>query len=213
MLRATVGDMLHSTRIGKRYCVPSPYPAHGISKDPQLCSFGPCTTSSSPHQLIPSLQVWMSFLHESGLEPHLLQNLAITSAVPGRVQFTLPIEAHHTNRLSILHGGTISSMVDLGGSLAVASRGLYATGLSTDLNVTFLSSGGKTGEIITGDVTCDKFGKTLAFTSIVFRNAAGETFARGSHTKYVQRSWANERNMVDEIKKEAAEGAGAGVSA
>lgn len=38
------------------------------------------------------------------------------------------------NRLGILHGGTIASMVDLGGSLAVASTGLYATGVSTDLN-------------------------------------------------------------------------------
>lgn len=34
--------------------------------------------------------------------------------------------------------------VDLGGSLAVASRGLYATGVSTDLNgaYTLLNSGG-----------------------------------------------------------------------
>jgi acyl-coenzyme A thioesterase 13 len=40
------------------------------------------------------------------------------------------------NRLNILHGGTIASMVDLGGSLAVASRGLFATGVSTDLNGT-----------------------------------------------------------------------------
>lgn len=38
------------------------------------------------------------------------------------------------NRLNILHGGTIASMVDLGGSLAVASTGLYSTGVSTDLN-------------------------------------------------------------------------------
>lgn len=66
-------------------------------------------------------------------------------------------------------------MVDLGGSLAVASRGLFATGVSTDLNgivpqsptsyliavdvessvltfcqskVTYLNSGGKIGDII-----------------------------------------------------------------
>jgi acyl-coenzyme A thioesterase 13 len=61
-------------------------------------------------------------------------------------------------------------MVDLGGSLAVASRGLFATGVSTDLNgttvvlffiiqnckytdfnirvVTYLSSGGKIGDKI-----------------------------------------------------------------
>ncbi|CAD0013595.1 unnamed protein product [Aureobasidium pullulans] len=57
-------------------------------------------------------------------------------------------------------------MVDLGGSLAVASRGLFATGVSTDLNgmysyqwgvmgyadqggvVTYLNSGGKIGDLI-----------------------------------------------------------------
>lgn len=47
-------------------------------------------------------------------------------------------------------------MVDLGGSLAVASRGLFATGVSTDLNVTYLNSGGKIGDIIRAEVTCDK---------------------------------------------------------
>lgn len=47
-------------------------------------------------------------------------------------------------------------MVDLGGSLAVASRGLFATGVSTDLNVTYLSSGGKIGDLIRAEVSCDK---------------------------------------------------------
>ena len=47
-------------------------------------------------------------------------------------------------------------MVDLGGSLAVASMGLYATGVSTDLNVTYLSGGGKVGETIKATATCDK---------------------------------------------------------
>lgn len=47
-------------------------------------------------------------------------------------------------------------MVDLGGSLAVASRGLFATGVSTDLNVTYLSSGGQIGDLIKAEVTCDK---------------------------------------------------------
>lgn len=65
-------------------------------------------------------------------------------------------------------------MVDLGGSLAVASRGLFATGVSTDLSgelehrinpidtftntaiVTYLNSGGKIGDTIRAEVTCDK---------------------------------------------------------
>jgi len=82
--------------------------------------------------------------------------LRITAASPGKVNFELPIEKHHVNRLDILHGGTIASMVDTSGSLVLASRGLYSTGVSTDLNVTYLNSGGKVGDTIRGEAVCDK---------------------------------------------------------
>ncbi|TVY27328.1 putative esterase [Lachnellula hyalina] len=101
--------------------------------------------------------VLKSFQVESGLEPRLFgENLRVTAAEPGRVEFELDILKEHTNRLSIIHGGTIASMVDLGGSLAVASRGLYATGVSTDLNVTYLNSGGQVGDVLKAIVKCDK---------------------------------------------------------
>ncbi|KAL4932295.1 PaaI family thioesterase [Aspergillus undulatus] len=145
--------------------------------------------------------VWESFRATSGLEPRLLDNLRVTAARPGTVNFELDIEKQHTNRLSILHGGTIASMVDLGGSLAVASRGLYATGVSTDLNVTYLSSGGKVGDKILAEATCDKFGKTLAYTSIRFMNPKGDVFARGSHTKYVALAWKDPQNIVEELNE------------
>ncbi|KAI1204186.1 uncharacterized protein F4807DRAFT_448500, partial [Annulohypoxylon truncatum] len=100
-------------------------------------------------------------------------------------------------------------MVDLGGSLAVASMGLYATGVSTDLNVTYLSSGGQVGDKLSGTAICDLseyitsprsklrkktsyvsiVGRRLAYTSITFKNAKGELTARGSHTKYVANAW------------------------
>ncbi|GIK07877.1 hypothetical protein Aspvir_003547 [Aspergillus viridinutans] len=130
----------------------------------------------------------------------LLDNLRVTAARPGTVNFELDIQKEHTNRLSILHGGTIASMVDLGGSLAVASRGLFATGVSTDLNVTYLSSGGKVGDKIQAEVTCDKFGKTLAYTNIKFMNSKGEVFARGSHTKYIALGWKDPKNIVEELE-------------
>lgn len=47
-------------------------------------------------------------------------------------------------------------MVDTSGSLALASRGLYSTGVSTDLSVTYLNAGGKVGDLIKGEVICDK---------------------------------------------------------
>jgi len=143
--------------------------------------------------------VWESFRATSGLEARLLDSLKVTSASPGKVQFELLLEKQHTNRLNILHGGTIASMVDLGGSLAVASRGLFTTGVSTDLNVTYLSSGGVVGQTISGEASCDKIGKTLAFTSIHFKNDKGETFARGSHTKYIAMGWKDPNNITDEL--------------
>ncbi|KAJ9492813.1 hypothetical protein VN97_g400 [Penicillium thymicola] len=145
--------------------------------------------------------VWESFRATSGLEPRLLNNLRVTAARPGVVNFELDIQKQHTNRLNILHGGTIASMVDLGGSLAVASRGLFATGVSTDLNVTYLNSGGKVGDRILAEVTCDKFGKTLAFTNIKFTDPNGHIVARGSHTKYVTQAWKDPNNIVEEMNK------------
>ncbi|KAA6412777.1 MAG: _thioesterase family [Lasallia pustulata] len=143
--------------------------------------------------------VWESFRANSGLEPRLLGGLRVTAAKPGTVNFELDVRKEHTNRLGILHGGTIASMVDLGGSLAVASRGLFATGVSTDLSVTYLNAGGKIGDTLRAEVTCDKFGKTLAYTSIKFMNTKDQLVARGSHTKYVALAWKDPNNIVEEL--------------
>ncbi|RDL41888.1 Acyl-coenzyme A thioesteras-like protein 13 [Venustampulla echinocandica] len=144
--------------------------------------------------------VLKSFQAESGLEPRLFgENIRVTAAEPGRVEFELDLRKEHMNRLSIVHGGTIASMVDLGGSLAVASRGLFATGVSTDLNVTYLSAGGQVGDVLKAVVKCDKFGKSLAYTSISFTNSKGEIAARGSHTKYVALAWKHPQNIVEEL--------------
>ncbi|KAI1003745.1 hypothetical protein K3495_g4463 [Podosphaera aphanis] len=130
--------------------------------------------------------VLRSFRTKPGLEARLFgENLRIAAAEPGRVAFELDIKEEHTNRLNTVHGGTIASLVDLGGSLAIASKGLYATGVSTDLNVTYLHPGGQPGDILLAEATCEKLGKTLAYTSIRFTNIYGKIVARGSHTKYV----------------------------
>ncbi|CAI4213449.1 unnamed protein product [Parascedosporium putredinis] len=109
----------------------------------------------------------------------------IKEAAAGKVTFELDIKKQHTNRLGTLHGGCIASMVDLGGSLAVASMGRFSTGVSTDINVSYLSVSGRVGDTVTGTATCEKIGKTLAYTMVQFWNSKGELAARGSHTKYV----------------------------
>ncbi|KAM0322534.1 hypothetical protein ACHAQA_009381 [Verticillium albo-atrum] len=139
--------------------------------------------------------VMISFSKDSGLEPRLLGNnpqFRITNATNGTVDFELDIQKEHTNRLKTIHGGTLASLVDLGGSLAVASTGRFATGVSTDLNVTYIAPGGIVGDRMTGTAICDKMGRTLAYTTVKFFNKKGELAARGSHTKYVAKTWENE---------------------
>ena len=80
-------------------------------------------------------------------------------------------------------GNLLYYLVDLGGSLAVASKGFFATGLTTDLNVTYMRSGGRVGDILRAEALCDRIGKKLAFTSIRFFDGKEELVAKGSHTK------------------------------
>jgi acyl-coenzyme A thioesterase 13 len=131
-------------------------------------------------------KVLRSFMVESGLEPALFGNrLHIQDATLGQVDFSLLIHNDNLNRLKILHGGTIASLVDLGGSLAVASTGRWATGVSTDINVSYLKSGGREGDTLRCLALCDKIGKSLAYTTVSLRNTSGDLVARGSHTKWV----------------------------
>ncbi|KEZ42187.1 hypothetical protein SAPIO_CDS6258 [Scedosporium apiospermum] len=142
------------------------------------------TTKLAPGPFVRA--VWRSFMVDSGLEGRLLgEHFRIKEAAAGKVTFELDIKRQHTNRLGTLHGGCIASMVDLGGSLAVASMGRFATGVSTDINVSYISVAGRVGDTVTGTATCEKIGKTLAYTMVHFWNSKGELAARGSHTKYV----------------------------
>jgi hypothetical protein len=56
--------------------------------------------------------------HENHQRGYLPLHTHITYSVPGKVTTQLQIEKHHTNRLEILHGGTIATMVDLGGYIS-----------------------------------------------------------------------------------------------
>ncbi|EFX00596.1 fungal specific transcription factor domain containing protein [Grosmannia clavigera kw1407] len=140
-----------------------------------------------------NVTVLKDFMKESGLEPQLFgSHLRVLHASPGKVDFELDIKQQHTNRLKIIHGGTIASMVDLAGSLAVASHGLFATGSCATL-------------------TAAAVGKTLAYTSITFHNQKGELAARGSHTKFIAKAWGKNEpyttdRALDEDDEDAAKG-------
>lgn len=81
--------------------------------------------------------------------------LDVYAARPGHVSARLPIGKHNVNRLGSVHGGLICTLVDTMGSLALASKGLYSTGVSTDIHTTFAKAAGRAGDevLVHGEVT------------------------------------------------------------
>ncbi|KAK9718725.1 hypothetical protein K7432_005297 [Basidiobolus ranarum] len=137
--------------------------------------------------------VWKNFLDAKGLDSFLLSNLKVVTADKGKVILDFPVRKEHLNRLESLHGGVMGTLVDIGGSLSIASMGMKATGVTTDLNVTCLSPA-KLGDVLSVEATCVKLGKTLAFTEIDLK-LKDKIIAQGRHTKYV--ASAHKSNEID----------------
>ncbi|KAI8381314.1 HotDog domain-containing protein [Radiomyces spectabilis] len=143
-------------------------------------------------------KVLQSFYAAGGYDALVLPKLSIVNSETGRVQAKFQVEKQHLNRLQSVHGGLLATAVDIGGSLALASHGLFATGVSTDINISYIS-GAKEGQTITLDARCDKLGKTLAFTSIDL-TADGRLVATGRHTKFVAQAYSHPENELGRKK-------------
>ncbi|KAF9152530.1 hypothetical protein BG015_005131 [Linnemannia schmuckeri] len=129
-------------------------------------------------------KVWTNFLSAGGFDMQALAGLKLVSASKGKILCELQVEKQHLNRLGGCHGGLLSTIVDIGGSLAIAAEDMHATGVSTDLNISFVS-GAKIGDKLSIDSRCDKIGGTLAYTTVEIR-VDDKIVALGRHTKYVR---------------------------
>ncbi|KAF5369462.1 hypothetical protein D9758_002732 [Tetrapyrgos nigripes] len=87
------------------------------------------------------------------------------------------------------------SLTDTLGSLAVASKGFWMTGVSTDIGTSFVKPAGRPGDILYMKTSLVGLGKSLAYTRTEFTNAAGELVAYGYHTKYVGKSSEHPKNV------------------
>ncbi|KAH7878026.1 thioesterase thiol ester dehydrase-isomerase [Lentinula edodes] len=134
-------------------------------------------------------RVWQSFITTKGHDAQCFPNLVVHRAVPGEVNATLKIENYN------LHGGLILSMTDTLGSLAVASRGYWMTGVSTDIGTSFVRPAGRPGDVLHVKAVLTALGKSLAYTRVDFTNPAGELVAYGYHTKYVGKSSTHQKNV------------------
>ncbi|KAI0771387.1 Thioesterase/thiol ester dehydrase-isomerase [Irpex lacteus] len=140
-------------------------------------------------------RVWKSFIDNKGHDQQCFPNLNILNAKPGLVEGSLKIEPYNLNRVGTVHGGLILSLTDTLGSLAVATKGQYMTGVSVDIGTSFVKPGGKAGDILTAKATVTGIGKSLAYTRVDFYNAKGQLAAYGHHTKYVGKSIGHEQDV------------------
>jgi acyl-coenzyme A thioesterase 13 len=112
------------------------------------------------------------------------------------VEASLKIEPNNLNRVGTAHGGLVLSLTDTLGSLAVASKGYWMTGVSTDIGTSFVRPAGKVGDVLHARAVLTGIGKSLAYTRVDFMNAGGELVAYGHHTKYVGKSSSHASNVV-----------------
>ncbi|KAF9517270.1 hypothetical protein BS47DRAFT_1371474 [Hydnum rufescens UP504] len=150
-----------------------------------------------------SKRVWMSFADNGGHDARCIPNLQIHRAVPGIIECSLQIKDYNCQAapfsifcLETVHGGLLLSLVDTVGSLAVATRGLFMTGVSTDISGTFLRPAGSVGQLLFAKGSVVGLGKTLAYTRIEFTDEAGKLVAFGSHTKFIASTLNHEKNLT-----------------
>ncbi|PVF99564.1 Thioesterase/thiol ester dehydrase-isomerase [Serendipita vermifera] len=140
-------------------------------------------------------RVWKSFLDNGGHETAVFPLLKLDSISPGRVLASLNISDHNLNRGKILHGGVILSLTDTMGSLVIATKGQWMTGVSTDIGATFVRPGGKLGESVTIEGKLTAIGGNMAFTRIEFRDKEGKLVAYGNHTKFIGKTINHPKNV------------------
>lgn len=91
------------------------------------------------------------------------------------------------NRAGSMHGGVVMTLIDSGGSLAVATNGYRNTGVSTDINATFARPAGKAGDVIRVTSEIISMGKTLAYTRTELRDIDSNELL-GVYARLSQRS-------------------------
>lgn len=140
-------------------------------------------------------RVTRAFIQTGGHDATCYPSLHIHTAKPGLIVGQMTVESQNVNRLGTLHGGVICSLTDTMGSLALASKGLYSTGVSTDIHTTFVRPA-QLGETVKVEGRVINLGKTLAMTRFEMRHPINDTLlAYGSHTKFVGKASGHPENV------------------
>jgi acyl-coenzyme A thioesterase 13 len=124
------------------------------------------------------------FVHENRFDS-CLRGLVVETLVDGsgEVEATILVDEHLTNSYSTLHGGAISTIVDVAGTLALLTKDPQRAGVSVEMNTSFLAAA-KKGDTLRVRGRVLKYGKRMGFTEIEISQAEDDRLvAVGRHTK------------------------------
>ncbi|KAK9735610.1 hypothetical protein RND81_04G215500 [Saponaria officinalis] len=118
-------------------------------------------------------------------DPFIIQGLHVDLIEHGRIICTFNVPNRLLNTANTLHGGAIASLVDLVGSAVIYTVGAPSTGVSVEINVSYLDAAQLNEEIeIEGKAL--RIGKSIGVVSVELRKKAnGKIIAQGRHTKYL----------------------------
>ncbi|KAK2982563.1 hypothetical protein RJ640_028730 [Escallonia rubra] len=118
-------------------------------------------------------------------EPFIVQGITVDVVEPGRVVCTMKVPDRLLNTGNFLHGGATATLVDVMGSAAIATLGAPRTGVSVEINVSYLDAA-YAGEEIEIESKALRVGKAVAVVSVELRKKkTGKIIAQGRHTKYL----------------------------
>lgn len=133
------------------------------------------------------------------LGPPSAQLIRFTHASKGLFLARLTLAPQHLNTAGGIHGSVSATIVDWAGGLAIAAwdlRGDKGTGVSVDINVSYLSSA-KLGDEVEIEGRVERVGSNLAFTEVRIwkvekegrlEGKRGKMVISGRHTKFVKGS-------------------------
>ncbi|XP_042497270.1 acyl-coenzyme A thioesterase 13-like [Macadamia integrifolia] len=114
----------------------------------------------------------------------ILQGIQLDVIEPGRLVCSMKVPRSLVNSDNFLHGGVTGTLVDIVGALTMETVGAHETGVSVEINITYLDAAFPDEEIeVVGEVL--RVGKAIGVVSVELRNKkTGKIFAQGRHTKY-----------------------------
>ncbi|OAY34144.1 acyl-coenzyme A thioesterase 13 [Manihot esculenta] len=118
-------------------------------------------------------------------ERFVMQGIHVDLIEPGRLVCSMKVPPRLLNAGNFLHGGATATLVDLLGSAVIYTVGAQFTGVSVEINVSYLDAA-YVDEEIEIESRVLRVGKAVGVVSVELRKKkSGKIIAQGRHTKYL----------------------------